>query len=217
MSADIVSPNFILHSPTCDAAMPEWRHFVCDGWPGSTEGSGFAWHVDPQKQICYHGQINAPAELVARILDNNRPIDQLVALREIIVGDDNRAPQHGAVVKFFRDVCDCGMSHDPYAHLWKKAALAIEPDAIDDLREANPPLSMLLLLNVPESRKRKLHGKHRSGQTRHGLPYLIDPETHEINHALSAAAQSSWALDIIARRESPIRSRGPRKRIKVIV
>lgn len=172
-------PNYILHPPTHNAPIPQWPHIqCCDGW---------AWHPHPHKRACFQGVTAAPAESVARIVDPAAlPVDRVWTVHELL----ERYP--GIVAVFWPCPCQgCEWGHVHDAGNWRRAARAIHPDALDALREANPPLRLLLDLDVEHKRVAK-----RSVEP--GIPVRDTP-------ARTLAAQLSWAADLLERRAQPIR------------
>jgi hypothetical protein len=193
--------NFLLHEKTHDVEPPECPHIVCI--------DGFAWHPPPDRRQrdhrpCFQGFTHAPAQKVAAVLQG-RPIDRLWALRCLLVGeheDDPRWP--GVIVVLWPDECrGCHGDHTHTAIIWRRAALAIQPSAIGALRDADPPLRLLLDPEVPPDRRYKKERRRPAG-----IPIRGTPEE-------TARAQSSWALDLAAQREHPIHlARASRKAVQ---
>lgn len=144
----------------------------------------------------------ARAELVARVL-HGRPIDRLWALRMLLVGEaGDRCP--GVIVVLFPATCSgCGGSHLKRADEWRRAALSLQPGALEELRRADPSLRAVLDLNVPEDRRRALAHPRARGA---GMPVARTPEATE-------RLQILWAIDLAARREHPLKRRRRRTRI----
>lgn len=195
-----MDPNFVLHERTCDAEPPDWPHVVC--------ADGFAWHPAPERRQrdvrpCFQGLTHAPSKMVAAVLQG-RPIDRLWALRLLLVGehdDDQRWP--GIVVALWPDECrGCARDHTSRAIVWRRAALAVQPEAIDALRAADPPWYLLREPRLPADRRYR----PRAGSAHRvmdGLPLCSAPDE-------TARAQISWAYDLAAQREHPL-ALAPRK------
>lgn len=194
-----MDPNFLIHPPTHDAERPAWPVIAC--------ADGYAWRPPPERgerdgRGCIGARTSARAELVAAVLQG-RPIDRMVALRRLLVGvDGERCP--GVIVALWPGECPgCGRSHLRRADEFRRAALAIQPGAIEQLLLADPSLRQLRDLDLPEGRRYQI-GHPRV--ERPGLPVRATARETE-------AAQELWALDLQARASEPYRA--PRRRTKI--
>jgi hypothetical protein len=180
--------NFLLHEPGKRAALPECPHIAC--------ADGYAWHPDPKRRLCFCGVTTAPAEAVARILDPKaEPIERVWSLRTLL------EPNPDVLFALWPYCCgNCGISHAADRGNWRRAAQALQPGALDALRQASPSLRMLLDLDVP--------GHKADRRQVPGLPVRGSPEATE-------AAQVEWARALLARATTPRTPRGCRPRRSV--
>jgi len=215
--------NVLLHTRERDAEPPPWPHIVCEGEVGQ---AGYVWHPDAKRRGCFTGRTEAPAELVASVLDG-RAVDRVWALRSLIVGDETGARWPGVVVVLWRCQCPgCGRCHLTTARLFRRVALAIEPSALDALREADPPMRALLDVDVSQVRSQRYHLAHPQRQSldvscpRCGAPpgaacARVRPSGLPVRatHEETGRAQIAWAYDFAARRLHPIDAPRNRRRI----
>lgn len=177
----VVAENYVLHPADRPAASPPFPCIACP--------DGYAWHPEEQKRRCFHGVTAAPVELVARVVQPEaRPIERVWSLRQILDAHP------GVVAVLWPSPCSaCGGSHAQDAGNWRRAARALHPGALDALREADPPLRLLLDLDVVRRRK-------ASRRCTPGLPVRESEDATEL-------AQISWASEIQARTRSTPRRR----------
>lgn len=137
----------------------------------------------------------APTVTMATILNSDaNAIERVWAFRLLYGGDPrDKLPQRWPAIRnaLFPSACiGCGEKHGPEAGQWTRAAMSIHPDALESLRRANPPLRLLLDVDVPEQRRRVPRNERRCSP---GLPIRESDEK-------TLLAQLAWACDLEARR-----------------
>ena len=194
----VVVPNFVLHGPTCDAEAPAHSFVRCaDGFAGLDDPE------NPAKQAHFSGCTTAQTEIVAALLREKGPaIERVWAARILMVGDpphsDPRRCPH-VFATLWHDPCPgCGRSHTFQALKWQRAAKNLHPGALEALREANPPLHLLLDPDVPTERRLKEKGNRKSPP---GLP--VRATNGKIDDEATLRAQKMFAKSIIAKRAHP--------------
>lgn len=133
------------------ALAPTWPHIICAG-AADLSGRGWAWHDDESRRPCFVAEVAAPADLVAAAIDGRElaGIDRLLAiarLREEIPGGLQRV--------FCKECPACGGNHLERAARAIRAVKLIHPDAIEALRQAKVPESLLC---EPYRRKKGAQG-----------------------------------------------------------
>lgn len=182
----------------CDGAeAPAWPHVRCTG-ASDRARCGWAWHDDPERRACFSADaIAAPADLVADAIDGRAlaGVDRLLAIARL----HELTP--GGLLRIFRDRCPaCGGNHRERARRAVRAVKLIHPGAIDLLRQAQVPES---LLSEPRYLKRGSGRSPDRGNAKRGLPvWKGEPR-------LTFMAQTWFAIGYARMYGTPISSRNP--------
>jgi hypothetical protein len=161
--------------------IPMFPHVRCE--------DGYAWHPERRKRRCWSGALDAPAEVVARVIWGPA-VGRIWSLKRLLEGDRRHPPNPGALAVLFPKEAECGHpNHWHLGYMFARAARALHPGALEAIAEANPSFDEFLLLDLPAHRR-------RSG-TRYkasGLPLRRTADE-------TLRAQIAWALRIKAERE----------------